>query len=88
MEAKDKESPASALARARSDLIGMALEVVARAMVGQLDSAKLNGRDAELQLKAAQMVLAGSFLANLSDETLMAEMERRAKAKEAAKKNG
>ena len=63
------------LARARSDLVEEAKTIHAKAMLGQL-----NERTAETQRKAALDVLSGDWLKHLSDEALLAEIERREKA--------
>jgi hypothetical protein len=82
-------TPADRLASARSDLSGAAVDVIARALLGQLDSVKSHGRDAELQLAAAKLALSldpATLIASMPDVALrahadrvLAELDRRAR---------
>lgn len=71
------ETPAEALARARSDILSAAREVHAKCLLGQVDP-----RTAETQRKAALDVMAKDYLQHLSDEALLAELRRRDHARD------
>jgi hypothetical protein len=61
------------------DVIARARRTVEEVMDGR------GGRNALARLKAAQVILSGGLLSSLSDDELLAEVDRRAKLRAAAK---